>query len=689
MRKIGAFLSHVCFPAWSFPLAVIALGAAAYGVLMPWLGFYWDDWAKLAVTPLFGLEGYGPYYAEDRPLSAWTHMVFTPLLGLSPFTWQLFQFGLTVLSAWGVYWSLSSLWPRARWQSAAAALLFLVYPAFNQHPPAVTFHQQWLQYALYLLSLGLMLQAVRSPRRYWLLTGLALACAVLQLSVTEYFAPLELLRPLLLWILVGQVMRGASFMQRARRTLALWLQYLVLVVAYGVWRLFFIQLSGDDPYRAEMLYAFLAQPIPTLLALLRVMLQDSLHTLVAVWGSLLVTARIETLAPFHLLSLIAGAACAVLAAVYLLRLKAEDSAENWRGQALAVGAAAFALGLLPAWITGREVVFDFHSDRYAMAGMFGASLLWMAAIDWLTAARLKRAALVALLIGLAVSQQLRAGNEYRWLWETETEFFWQLYWRAPHLEKGTALLTYQEIVPNQGLFSLSSALNLLYPHETNPQREYLDYWWYTLYPRYHVENLPEKLDFDTQFRSLKFKGGSPDTLLVHYDPAYTHCLWVVGEADHYDLSIPPLMREMAKFSSLNTIRAEPLDGWKPPAAMFGAEPERGWCYFFEKADLAQQLEDWSTAAALGDEAQAAGYSPLDARSNAPHEWLPFIAAYAHEGRWAEAAELSLQSAQMGREHYCYICTTWQRMRETTPDSAEKQAAVDSVWENLVCADYVK
>src|SRR5690606_4366956 len=123
--------------------------------------------------------------------------------------------------------------------------------------------------------------------------------------------------------------------------------------------------------------------------------------------------------------------------------------------------------------------------------------------------------------------------------------------------------------------------------------------------------------------------------------------------------IPPLMREMAKFSNLDTIRAEPLDGWTPPAAMFGAEPEHDWCYFFEKADLAKQLEDWHTAAALGDEAQAAGYSPLDSRSNAPHEWMPFIAAYAHEDRWAEAAELSLQSMQMGREHYPYMCITWQ------------------------------
>ena len=40
--------------------------------------------------------------------------------------------------------------------------------------------------------------------------------------------------------------------------------------------------------------------------------------------------------------------------------------------------------------------------------------------------------------------------------------------------------------------------------------------------------------------------------------------------------------------------------------MFGSEPPHLWCYYFEKADLARQLQDWQSVLQLEKQARARG-----------------------------------------------------------------------------------
>jgi hypothetical protein len=64
----------------------------------------------------------------------------------------------------------------------------------------------------------------------------------------------------------------------------------------------------------------------------------------------------------------------------------------------------------------------------------------------------------------------------------------------------------------------------------------------------------------------------------------------------------------------------------PPQPPFPAEPAHGWCYYYQKADLARQQGDWQAVARLGDEARKQKLAPNDAI-----EWLPFVQAYAFTG----------------------------------------------------------
>lgn len=683
-RAAGA----VTFPLWTTPLALLALCVLAFGLLLPWLGFYWDDWAKILVSRVFGLSGYWAYYAEDRPLSAWTHILLTPLLGNAPFNWHLFSLALRWLTAWGMWWSFGSLWPHARRPVTFAALLFAVYPVFTQQAVSVTFHQQWMQYALTFASLGAMVQAARRPQRFWLWSGLSLLAMAVQLSITEYFVGLEFLRPVLLWFLAGE--KRPAFKRRVWKTLRGWAPYLALLAAYILWRLFFIQLTGDDPYRAQMLYNLIEHPRSTLVRLATMVFVDTFYVLVTSWAGPLDIGLSLNIPAFTLLAWLLGLAAAAALTLYLFRLEGmeteqEGPGRGWFYQALAVGLLALWLGCLPAWITDRHVIDDFHSNRYAMPAMFGAALVWAALLWHLTPRPAARALTLSAAIGLALIFHLRTADEYRQIWTHQVDFYWQLSWRAPGLEPGTAVISEEELFPNQGGFSTSAAINLMYPQPQGWQT--LAYWYYSLRPRFvtSVEK-PLGIPLRTQFRTLTFRGVTPDSLLVYYDPGRINCLWVLGPDDQDNPDLSALMRQMLAVSNLERILPQASAAGYPPIELIGPEPQHDWCYLYQKADLARQMGDWQRVTELGDQARRQlGYDPADTRFKTPHEWLVFIEGYAHLGRWPEAQELTLAAAEKDPKKYGpSLCSLWRRIAASAPSGAEQERTLAAINGQLNC-----
>jgi hypothetical protein len=653
------------------PVFLLVVCLLSFGLLLPWLGFYWDDWAKILVARLGSLPDYLRYYAEDRPLSAWTHMLFTPLLGTTPLPWHIFTLLLRWLSAWGAWWCLNLIWPSARRQNLAAALIFLVYPVFVSQPAAVTFHQQWLQYALFFLSFGLMLLARRrSGRTYWGLSAGALLAMLAQLSVTEYFITLEFLRPLALFFLFQQPEPGtgatAPMRISARRALRAWTPYLLVTAGFIVWRLFFIKLSGEDPYHAETLYALLETPLATLRQMLGIIWADSIEILFNSWFR---NMPIQTTHASRLIQLIyiVGLAAAGLIALFMIRYQPvnastatstdRQTARRWLGQALIFGLVAVLLGPLPAWITGRQVVFDFHSDRYAMPAMFGAAVLVAALLEWLLKQRVPYSLVLGLLVGFMLVFHLKTANDYRWIWNDEQRFFWELSWRAPSLETPTALFLEEEPFPNQGLFSTSAALNLMYPQPEGGQN--MGYWVYSLRPRYNQPPSSLNIGLNTTFRTLHFEGETPNSLLLYKKASIGNCLWLLNARDVEHPHLPALIKGFLPISNLERIRPELARPGYPPTDILGAEPPHtDWCYYFEKADLARQQEDWDSVIALADGALDQGYWPDQFGSNSPYEWLPLIEGLVHGARWETARDVTLAAYKSDKQYAPMLCTVW-------------------------------
>ncbi|HAV78106.1 MAG TPA: hypothetical protein DCX53_12220, partial [Anaerolineae bacterium] len=127
-----------------------------------------------------------------------------------------------------------------------------------------------------------------------------------------------------------------------------------------------------------------------------------------------------------------------------------------------------------------------------------------------------------------------------------------------------------------------------------------------------------------------------------------------------------LMREASALSNADRITAQQT---AVLPAIYGPEQEHGWCYYFQKADLARQMGEWGEVVTLGEKAFA-----LDDFPNNPVERFVFIEGYTHTGDWKRALQLSRESYRVSKEYVGpLLCQLWKRIEAETAQSLERDA----------------
>jgi hypothetical protein len=684
MKKLLQFR----FPAWTIPLALAFPLVVAFGILIPRLGFYWDDWETIMVIRMFDLSRFWSYFNGTRPLAAWTYIIFSPILGTNPTLWHSFSLLLRWLTALTMWWALAALWPRKRWQITMAVILFSVYPLFRQQSIAVAYHQHWIGYAAFFFSIGAMIRSIRRPERYWLWMPLSLVGFVFHVTIFEYFVGLELLRPLILWLLLEP---GERQLIRKRLICVVrhWIPYLLALSVFIVWRVWLSVSSPDLVDSPMLLFDLAAAPLSTLQHLTQMVLQDVVYILVTNWYDALEPALIDLSQRSSLLIWLISLLTAIGASVYLMRLQPLDDQDtsssdlNWVRQALLISITALLLGAVPIWMTGRQVIAGLYNDRFAMASMFGASLLIITLLEWLIRQPWQRVIILAVLIGLSTGMHLRIGNTYAWSWVMQKRILWQLYWRAPYIQPNTAILSEGEIFP---YVRPTYSINLLYMEPR--EKDQLSYGFFIIGRDVTLDIMldPEGRQINTEYRgfSQPFTSHSQESLVIHYNPPDTGCLWVMKPDDQRTpYFLPENVRGTLHLSDLSRIQPDPITDGYPPTDIFGQEPAHGWCYFFEKADLSRQSRNWDAIVSLGDEAAEKGYTPKNIDS--PHEWLPFIEGYAYSGEWETAVDLTLASLERDVRYRPTLCLLWEDINTLGEQGAANEKAYEQVITTMQCS----
>jgi hypothetical protein len=665
----------------SISLLIFGIALLAFSIKTLDQGFFHDDWHHIYYANFYGLDGLKQFlFFDSRPFA---YLVYSPLfslLGFSAFNWHVLVLVLRFLTILTFFGCLNLIWPNHKKENGLVAALFLIYPVFQVQPNSVSYALHWVTYLMFFLSLLLMILAVRRKKFLTVFSLLALFFEVFHLLMIEYFAGIELVRPFLLWF----AFRDDPVRERVRKVFRYWLPYFVILLIYAVFRASFSQILGYDRNSPVILLGLFSDPIHSLVFLIQSSIRDLVDVLFTTWNATYDPAVIDFSVFTNVWIWGLAALTGLVSLAYFSLIRDQDDTENehaaWARIILGLGLVFVTLGLLPTWISGRSFfqLYDLFDDRLALPSMFGASMVWVGGIFFLIRKQAHRYVILCTMLGLAVGLQLRTNVAYAQGWQKQEQFYWQLYWRAPYIQPGTALISEGEILPLMGIHPTSYAVNSLYPPQKSMQE--FNYAFFASGERIGdwEEFLQGSTLIDERFGSA-FEGSSRDTLTILYAPENDQCLWILRPEDARIRNMPSLTYEFLPVSNLDRIQRIPLSDQYPPRNIFGDEPVRTWCFYFQKADLARQYEDWPEVTKLWDEAQQNGFLPGNGA-----EYIVFIEGFANTNDWGKASDLTITSSKYGDNIRPALCEFWGDLVLSLPASSEKENAYHKISEKLQC-----
>ncbi len=663
---------------WRVPiLGILGTSFFARGLLIPWLGFYWDDLPTLWAMHAYGQAVTWQFFRSDRPFLPWIYQLTAPLAGESPVRWQVLGLLAWFLAGVSVWWLMVGLWPSQRRLALLSALLFVVYPGFLQGPISLIYSHFLFLSALFFFSFSGSVRAIKGGPRSQAWFAAALGTQALALFSFEYLVGLELLRPALIGLVLRQ--EGLRGRRWAVRTIRTWLPHLAILSVYLVWRAITPRFPTYEPALLTMLAQ---QPGAALQALAARIASDLLLATGGAWFEAASPPALSSIGKTGLLAMSASLLGAALVTVWaLLRQRPIDLGRPSRvartdlAAAAGLGAWALLIAGIPVWIPMLPLQLNFSWDRMTLPFILGASVLATSLLVMVFGRWRASVALFAAVVALGAAHQTGNAVSYLHEWRDLRAFLAQLTTRAPGLEPGTTLITNDIPLTYYSDNSLTAAINWAYAPDLDSANVPYMLYYVAVRLGLGLPALEPGLPITQHYRPGSFQGSTSNTLAVYYEPP--GCLQILDVRLHDSMpGLPADLSRAVPLSDLGLIDPSPEI---PARSPFAEAIETNWCIYFERADLARQQLNWSEVAAIGDLALL-----LEDRPNNVSEYLPFVEAYGHMDRWQDALHWTSVAMQRNSEVRRMACNTWNRLIQTTPAGAEKEQALAELPALLRC-----
>lgn len=648
-----------------FPLVLLLVIAAAYGAGMSGLNFQGDDWHQLWLQ--YRIGDLSPFFNLTRFSTLWFFQAAMPLLKPVAWQWLLVTLALRWLGGMSLYLLLKQVLTEAEESAAVFCLLFCLYPGFLMGFLPVTFLAQFLQPACLFGSFFFMAAAIKAnkQRKRWCVLG-ALILSAANLLLSEYFFLLELLRPVVIWMAYLKKERKPPALRQIMQS---WMPYLAAFTAILLVRIWTQVYSGGRAVLTLQKYSL--QPAAFLLQFSRQALAD-VHAILIQPILAAFSPQMHLLDNHDWLVLFSALSCSLLVFFYLRKQPINNQNHPARFLSLTIlSLAAFLLAALPFWLAGLRAYFGFELlNRMALPqGLSFTLLLWawlhLLPVRW----RWLRDSLLAFLAGSFALLQLQSAALFRAEWERRREIMQQLAWRAPALTPGTVIIMNDPGFLLSGENSLSAELNWNYVH--NPRPRQADYFIYFNEHRFlsdfgdiHADRMDERMHM------IGPTALNPSHLLIlQLNPA--GCLRVLDpQLDMLDKGITSFTRTYLPYAKPSVIVADRTnDSLTLDPAIYVQEAEHGWCYYFQKTDLARQQGDWPAAGEYADRGLELKPEAVD-----PAELCPFIQALAHNDKWDAARRMTEEILNQSASQNRRLCALWQHMAAgTNPSPARGEA----------------
>ncbi len=660
-QRISAFASRP----FAAPLVLLVVTVLAYGLSFWRLGFYWDDQPISWIRYELGTAATTKYFSDSRPVWALLYQLTGFVLPANPAVWQLFAMFWRWAGVAAFYAVMARLLPNRKETAFFLSLFVLLYPGFNQQWVSYVYSHFFIVLFFLLISFHLMLRGKTIP---------AMIFSALHLLMFEYFFLLEAMRPVALFASLRD--EPLTLPERIVKTFKAWIPYLGVIVFVLLYR----SLVYSHPGFGYSLTEEVARaPIDTITQLVQHVLTSLWSAAVGAWALIFQFPNPEsnglrTSALYIAVVLLVGAC------VFFFARFNEKESTNIKRESLwliVLGAIMLLLGGVPYWMTNLPVTLGFPANRALLSFMFGACFFLIGLIQ-LFPARAKYS-IVVLIVALSAGRQFLWSVDYLRDWESQKNLFWQMQWRAPSIEPDTLVLM-NESLEFSADNSISAAVNWIY--DSNPSADHIQYALF--YPVNRLGGSLPSLDPHTpiayNYTAGKFHGNTSDSLAFYYAPPF--CLRLLDpDLDSNNRFIPDdsLMRQASALSTPQRILREPAASMP---AFYGAEPPHGWCYYFQKAELARQFGDWDEVNRLADTA-----FKLDEHFNNPIELLVFIEGYAHAGKWDDAIQLSKEARQVSKSYVDpLLCKLWKRIETQTASSDEQAKTLNEIQKLIECPE---
>jgi len=646
-----SFLKKIKISETAAALGVITLTTLlSYGILIPQLGFYRDDWYMLLAGQTEGAQGIVKLFAIDRPLIGYIYALDYAVLGSSVLGWHLFALFLRLLGSVGFFYLLRAIWPEKKFETTIAALLFAIYPGFLQQPNAATFKNLLLGYDLAIFSILATILAVKvqSTWKVILWTGLALLFALLYFGIFEAMIGLEGARVLLLWYVLWGKSEDAP-KNAVLPTLKRSIPYVLLAGAFVFWRVFLFK-SERRATNVDVLFSnFGASPVHGALGIIIETAKDIWEATVLAWfvpfyqftraGAYRELGSAVTLA-------VLAVGGVILYIWYARRQVLIHETEAGKGSVevawMWMGVLIVAIAVLPIVLSGRNISFEVQWDRYAYHATIGI-ILAVAGFIFYALRSSARWIIPLVLIGMSVITHYFSADYYRDYWSYNRELWWQLSWRAPMLKEQTMIFVSMPFGFAEDYEIYGPANMIYYPGEgIRVSAEVLNASTAVLIQQ-GVE------DAGNYNRDVYVPKDYSKSLIVAF-PMDESCLHVL---DGRQVELPGysgdgIVTDVAPYSRIDQIDVAHAPAIVP-RQIFGREPDHDWCYYYQKMNLARQIGDWQGVGQLADEAQS-----LDLRPEDYSEWVPALEAYATLGE-VKKAKQAAAIIKSDRNMRFYLC----------------------------------
>jgi hypothetical protein len=345
-----------------------------------------------------------------------------------------------------------------------------------------------------------------------------------------------------------------------------------------------------------------------------------------------------------------------------------------------LGIISLVLAGVPFWLAGLSVDEKYFYTRWTIPFILGSCIIVTFLIMQFLKNRSMGIILLSALISFGFGTQFLSANSFRHDWNNQNLFYWELKWRIPSLKENTVFFSDMLDFHYENSDQLSSGIN--FALASDGWATHIPYFLFYLPERITTSILPElKLNIPTRGKRYysSFEGNTSQAILIDFNPP--GCLKVLNPIlDLENPNLSKLTKQALFLSKTELIQStETINSDSGAFKIIGFEPPKTWCYYFEKADLASQFQEWDTIGDLYQEVHAKQYLPRDGR-----EWVPFIEGLSHLSDWKGAAKLTDQALETTTKLEPLLCDLWGKISNETPASSQKSFVLSEIHNKLKC-----